>query len=138
MQKSLFCNLVHSRTFRLQECILQHIYMYTCASCFEGKTYQNPHKTQVFISPDPNALTSSVISWLPKSKCENTFIQIQRDKDKHKTKSHFHLLSINIMLYFTFSQVNTQSLLFIMFLHNRVSSISMADWNFSICRFHSV
>lgn len=37
---------------------------------FEGQTYQNPHNTQVFISSDPNALTSSVISWLPKSKYE--------------------------------------------------------------------
>lgn len=54
--------------------------MYTCASCFEGKTYQNPHNTQVFISPDPNALTSSVISWLPKSKCEYIYLDSERER----------------------------------------------------------
>lgn len=54
--------------------------MYTCASCFEGKTYQNPHNTQVFISPDPNALTSSVISWLPKSKCEYIYLDSGRQR----------------------------------------------------------
>lgn len=45
---------------------------------FEGQTYQNPHNTQVFISSDPNALTSSVISWLPKSTCKYIYLDSKR------------------------------------------------------------
>lgn len=113
---------------------------------FEGQTYQNPHNTQVFISSDPNALTSSVISWLPKSKCKYIYFDSKRYmyivlKTKIKLNKYSLASNKSVMLYFTYvtcSHVNVQSLLFIMFLHNRVSSISMADGNFSICRFHSV